>query len=72
MVGLNNGYLASGSSDKTIKIWDVKNGKAVTTLDKTNGGHTSSIWSMGLLDSGYLVSSSVDVKIWKINNDSFE
>ncbi len=36
---LENGFLASGSLDTTVKIWDVKNSILKYTFDKSNGGH---------------------------------
>jgi WD40 repeat protein len=36
---LQNGYLASGSADRTIKIWNPING----TLKRTLNGHTDSV-----------------------------
>ncbi len=65
---LENGYLASGSLDKTVKIWDVTNGKLMHTFDQSNGGHTAYVYSLAYLENGYLASGSEDasVKIWDI------
>ena len=57
--------IASGSSDRTIKIWDIK-GNLLQTLV----GHTN--WITGLSfsrDGQYLASASRDgtIKIWKMN-----
>jgi WD40 repeat protein len=57
--------LASGSADKTIKIWDVTTGKVLNTLK----GHESSVWSVGFSPDGKkLASGSVDntIKIWDV------
>jgi WD40 repeat protein len=34
--------IASGSYDKTIKLWDVKTGREIRTLK----GHSGSVWSL--------------------------
>ncbi|KAL7925830.1 WD40-repeat-containing domain protein [Trichoderma austrokoningii] len=56
-------YLASGSRDKTIKIWDVTTGKERQTLK----GHKGSITSLAFTPDGhFLASGSEDktIKIW--------
>jgi WD40 repeat protein len=40
------GYIASGSYDKTIKIWDINKGSLKYTFDASNGGHSGPVWSM--------------------------
>ena len=56
--------MASGSYDKTIKLWDTKSGQLIRTLK----GHTSHILlSVDLLNNGQtLVSGSYDetIKLW--------
>jgi WD40 repeat protein len=55
--------LASGSSDTTIKLWDITSGQLIRTLT----GHTDYIqWSVDLLNSQTLVSGSWDqtIKLW--------
>ena len=61
---LDNGNLASGSVDKTIKIWDHQSFECVDTLR----GHNHEVKCLGLLENGNLVSSSLDenIKIWKL------
>ncbi|MDB9308536.1 ribosome assembly protein 4, partial [Aphanizomenon sp. CS-733/32] len=57
--------LASGSRDKTIKIWDVTTGKVLNTLK----GHESTVWSVGFSPDGQqLASGSGDntIKIWDV------
>ena len=56
-------YLASGSLDKTIKIWDTSTWKEVKELN----GHTLSVSSLSHSPDGkYLISGSLDrtIKIW--------
>jgi WD40 repeat protein len=55
--------LASGSQDKTIKLWDVKTGKERATLK----GHTEIVWSVAYSPDGKtLASGSYDktIKLW--------
>ena len=60
---LQNGDLASGSWDNTIKIWDTNTG----SLKRTLVGHTGYVWSLAVLQNGDLASGSWDntIKIWK-------
>ncbi|KAL7933498.1 WD40-repeat-containing domain protein [Trichoderma chlorosporum] len=58
-------HIVSGSTDKTIKIWDIATGACIQTLD----GHTGSVNSVAFLpDSRQIVSGSSDktIKIWDI------
>ncbi|MCA2892922.1 MAG: serine/threonine protein kinase [Microcystis sp. M048S1] len=58
-------YLASGSSDKTIKIWEVATGKELRTLT----GHSDWVMSVAYSPDGrYLASGSSDntIKIWEV------
>ncbi|MBW4640571.1 MAG: NACHT domain-containing protein [Gloeocapsa sp. UFS-A4-WI-NPMV-4B04] len=57
--------LATGSADRTIKLWNYKTGKCLKTLQ----GHTSWVWSVAFSpDSQYLASTSYDqtVKLWDV------
>ena len=56
------GKLASGSADKTIKIWDMETGQCERTLR----GHTSSVRALASCARGKLASGSFDttIKIW--------
>ncbi|MHA1896392.1 MAG: TIR domain-containing protein, partial [Promethearchaeota archaeon] len=57
-------YIASGSSDKTIKVWEAASGHLVTTLK----GHSSSVYSVCYSPDGkYIASGSSDntIKIWE-------
>lgn len=58
-------YIASGSWDKTIKIWDAESGKCVKTLE----GHTKGVRSIAFSPDGkHIFSGSNDntIKIWEI------
>ena len=62
---LNNGNLATTSSDKTIKIWDMNTFKLVYSFE----AHNRSILALTVFKNGDLVSSSADksIKIWNTN-----
>ena len=53
-LGENWDYLASGSSDNTVKIWDVPKGTCQATLT----GHTSRIWDLSSTNKGVFVASA--------------
>ncbi|NCR45853.1 MAG: protein kinase [Microcystis aeruginosa G13-01] len=58
-------YLASGSRDNTIKIWEVATGKELRTLT----GHSEIVFSVAYSPDGrYLASGSRDntIKIWEV------
>merc|ERR1712176_316215 len=63
-----NPYLASGSYDKTIMIWNLTNHH----LESTLLGHTSYICSLELIPTDnklYLASGSYDtIKLWDLEN----
>ncbi|KAF5716702.1 G-protein beta WD-40 repeat-containing protein [Fusarium mundagurra] len=57
--------IASGSSDRTIKIWNVATGKEEQTLE----GHTASVNSVVFSKDGTLIASGSDdntIKIWNV------
>jgi serine/threonine protein kinase len=58
-------YLASGSGDNTIKIWEVATGKELRTLTGHSSRSLSVVYSP---DSRYLASGSIDntIKIWEV------
>ena len=59
---LEGGRLASGSMDRTIKIWELATRTCVATLE----GHEGGVWSLAELVDGRLASGSNDttIKIW--------
>jgi WD40 repeat protein len=60
-------FLATGSRDKTIKLWDATSGKELRQLK----GHGSNVFGVAWSHDGvYLASASRDklVKIWNPHN----
>ncbi len=59
--------MASGSGDKTVKLWRVESQKEVTTLQ----GHDNTVYSVAFSPDGkYLASGSSDntVKLWSVES----
>jgi WD40 repeat protein len=67
VISLPNGYIATASEDKTIKIWDLNRNILIKTLE----GHTDAIYCLALLSDGNKASGSEDrtIKIWESKND---
>jgi hypothetical protein len=70
VIQLLDGRLASGSNDKTIKIWNINS----ETCARTLSGHDGYVSGLIQLSDGRLASGSDDktIKIWNINNGSCE
>ena len=62
---LNNGYLLSGSEDKSIKVWD-ENNNLINTLE----GQMHFVRAICQIDDDLFASASFDktIKIWNIKN----
>jgi WD40 repeat protein len=59
--------LASGSYDKTIKLWDVATGSLVRTLS----GHTDDVYSVAFSPDGRLLASGSGdetIRLWDISD----
>ena len=64
---LNDGRVASGSGswDKSIKIWNIKEKYCEVTLF----GHKREIRAMKQMKNGWLITASMDktIKVWNLN-----
>jgi WD40 repeat protein len=66
LILLNNDLLASSSSDRTIRIWNLTTNSTKFILQ----GHTSNVNGLKLVSSEILASGSTDIeiKLWNITN----
>ena len=60
------GQFISGSSNSSIKVWDIKTGKVIKTLE----GHSSSVYSLAISKEGQFISGSADntIIVWDIES----
>ena len=64
----NNFFLASGSGDGLVKIWDLKSKKVSVSFQGLNAGVTSVAWN---LDSGYLAGGTIlgNITVYDMNTN---
>ena len=68
LIKLQNGNLASGSSDDTVRIWDMANYQSLAILK----GHTDFVYALFELPQEILVSGGYDESImfWNMQDDN--
>lgn len=62
-------YVAAGSLDKSVRVWDTTAGTLVVRLESPDG-HKDSVYSVAFAPNGHdLVSGSLDktIKLWELN-----
>lgn len=65
-------YVAAGSLDKSVRVWDIRSGALIARLDAMDG-HKDSVYSVAFGPDGEtLVSGSLDktIKMWQLSNDN--
>jgi WD40 repeat protein/serine/threonine protein kinase len=61
----DNRYALSGSSDKTLRIWEIDSGREIRCIE----GHTSFVYSVAFSPDGkYALSGSDALKLWDIGS----
>jgi len=62
-------YIISGSSDNTMRLWDLNTGRCQWIFGGHNGGIGSWVNDIAVTPSGkYAVSGSYDIMLWKITS----
>ncbi|KAL3884122.1 hypothetical protein ACJMK2_030344, partial [Sinanodonta woodiana] len=63
-VAFDKKRLASGSVDRTIRIWDIKSGTLISTLK----GHAKGVWCLDFFTKNLLISGGYDgtVRLWNL------
>ncbi len=65
---LLNGFLASGSFDGTIRIWDLESGQTIKTLANNCNPPYCIIQSLAVLQDGSLaIGSYKEIRIWNMD-----
>ena len=49
-------YLASGSQDRTVRLWEASSGRGLRTLE----GHQASVWSVAWSPDGQQLASGAE------------
>jgi WD40 repeat protein len=68
----DNRFVAAGSLDKSVRVWDIQSGQLVVRLEGEQG-HKDSVYSVAFAPSGdRLVSGSLDktIKMWELTTSS--
>lgn len=61
-------YIATGSLDRTIKVWAANTGALIQTFQ----GHTRGIWGVRFLSSSIVISGSYDktIRLWSLRTNT--